>query len=780
MTEPVLDRRIFAALGLIAAATLLLEVTLIRLLSVALWYPFAYMGLSTAMLGFGGAAVVVSLSPRLRGYPVEDTLRWSAIAFCGTTVLGYPIWNALPVDPMSLGHDLGQLFWVPLLLVLITLPFACAGLFISRTFAEWSEASPYLYGADLGGATVGVIAFVVLLPTLGGPGTLFAAGAAAAIAALLLYRGALGGRLALAMTAAVVIASSAEVERVLPLRITENKLLGTEAARALPRGSIWTLSSTIDVIEANKKVAPVIIIDGGTAMTQVPRLRRNLPVPEPQGLRALAYRLNPGGSTLVVGSGGGVEVAAAIGAGSTRVLALEIDGAINDLVRGHMDGVLGGLFQRQDVELVTAEARSYLAAHDERFDVIVAFHTISNAASGTGAMSLAENYLLTVEALDLLLARLSDHGVLVMSRPEQQLGRLAATVAVAWPFSSDVHEHVAVVTQTNVRPDFLGTIVIARQRLGQQEMDALRAETPGRVAYLPDGSGDSQDFFAAALAWGHDDARARAMAAAERLGYQPAVLNPATDNQPFFNLHRPWREIGLDDFRAVLASGVHSREHLEDLPVGQVAILLLLLEALLLAFLFVLPPAFALKRAGVDRRQALNTAIFFAALGFGFITVEVVLIQAMTRIVGEPGWSMVAVLATLLAASGAGSTLFAGKLAWSPARGSLAALVAAVIVALLIPVLVDAAAGLSFGARVLVVILLVAPIGMLMGIPFSAGLSRLSRADMVAWAWALNGLLSVGGSIAALVLGSSIGFTAAALVAALAYGGAWWTGRRLA
>jgi spermidine synthase len=777
---PELDRRVFAALGLIAGATLLLEVTLIRLLSVALWYPFAYMGLSTAMLGFGGAAVVVSLSSRVRAWPVEDTLRWAAVAFCLSTVLGYPLWNSLPVDPMSLGHDLRQLLWMPLLLILITLPFACAGLFVSRTFAAWSEASPYLYGADLGGATAGVIAFVILLPTLGGPGTLFAAGGAAAVAALLLHHGTLPSRLGLAAVAAVLLASAAEVERWLPLRITENKLLGTEEARRLPRGSVWSPSSTIDVIAANKRVDPVVVIDGGTAMTRVPRLRRNVPVPEPHGLRALAYRVSPGRSTLVVGSGGGVEVAAAIGAGSERVLALEIDGAINRLVRGRLDGTLGGLFRRPEVELITAEARSYLAAHHERFDVVVAFHTISNAATGTGAMSLAENYLLTVEALELLLGRLSDQGVLVMSRPEPQLGRLAATVAAAWPFLTDVREHVAVVTQTQARPDFLGTMVITRTPMDLRQMEALRGETPGRVAYLPDSSGDSQDFFAAALAWDQEDARERALEAAAHLGYVPATLTPATDNRPFFNLHRPWRELGMDDFRTVLASGVRSRERLEDLPVGQVAILLLLLEAILLAFLFVLPPALALRRAGVGRRRALSAGFYFAALGFGFITVEVVLIQAMTRIVGEPGWSMVAVLATLLAASGGGSALFAGRLKWSPARGSVAALAAALAVAFLVPAAVDTAAGWSFAARVAAVVLLVTPIGMLLGAPFSAGLRCIHRDDMVAWAWALNGLLSVGGSIAALILGSSVGFLAAAALAALAYGGAAWAGRQLA
>jgi spermidine synthase len=773
-------RRVLAAVSLIAAAALLVEVTLIRLLSVALWYPFAFVGIATAMLGFGGAAVAVSLSTRLRSLPVQPTLRWAAVAFCLTTGLGYPVWNALPVAPMSLGQDATQVLWTGSLLLVITLPFACAGLFISRVFAAWPRAAPRLYAADLVGATGGVLAYVILLPVVGAPGALMLAGGIGALAGLLLYDGSVHGRLAVVLLIAATFGAATETERLLPLRITKNKLLGTAQARELPRGSIWTLSSAIDVIDPGGHADPVVVIDGGTAMTQVPRATKSRRPPPPRGLRALAYLVAPKGTTLVIGSGGGVEVRAALGAGVERILALEIDGAINDLVRGRLGPVLGGLFARPAVELHTAEARSFLASHDERFDVIVAFHTISNAASSTGAMSLAESYLLTVEAMELLLSRLSDDGVLVMSRPEPQLGRLAATVAAAWPFASDLHGHVAVVTQSESRPDFLAAMLVSKRPLTRRQVEAIRGETPGRVAYLPDGSGDTHDWFSAALASNRPEAAARAREARAALGYPAASLEPVTDDRPFFNLYTPWTEIGVDDVIAVLSSGASSRVRLEDLPVAQVAILLLLLEALLLAFIFVIPPAILLRRSGLAPGRALTTALYFAALGYAFITVEVVLIQKLTRIVGEPAWSMVAVLAVLLASSGLGSMLFAGRLDWSPTRASLAAAAAGAYAALIVPRLVDGAAGLPFAARLVAVVLMVAPAGVMMGIPFSAGLKRLDRDDLVAWAWALGSLLSVGGSIAALIIGSSIGFTLTALVSAAVYGGAAAVGRRLA
>ena len=64
---------------------------------------------------------------------------------------------------------------------------------------------------------------------------------------------------------------------------------------------------------------------------------------------------------------------------------------------------------------------------------------------------------------------------------------------------------------------------------------------------------------------------------------------------------------------------------------------------------------------------------------------------------------------------------------------------------------------------------LVAPVGVLLGIPFSASLRRLEHDALVAWAWALNSVLSVAGSVLALILSSALGFSAAALVAVCAY-----------
>ena len=62
--NPQTSRAVFPGLFLISAATLLLEVVWMRVLSVTLWYHFAFMVLSTALFGFGFAGVFLSIVAR--------------------------------------------------------------------------------------------------------------------------------------------------------------------------------------------------------------------------------------------------------------------------------------------------------------------------------------------------------------------------------------------------------------------------------------------------------------------------------------------------------------------------------------------------------------------------------------------------------------------------------------------------------------------------------------------------------------------------------------------
>src|SRR5438045_9282125 len=56
----------YVGIFLFSLATLLLELSLTRVLSVALWYHFGFLVISTALLGFGTSGVVLALWTHLR------------------------------------------------------------------------------------------------------------------------------------------------------------------------------------------------------------------------------------------------------------------------------------------------------------------------------------------------------------------------------------------------------------------------------------------------------------------------------------------------------------------------------------------------------------------------------------------------------------------------------------------------------------------------------------------------------------------------------------------
>jgi hypothetical protein len=137
--------------------------------------------------------------------------------------------------------------------------------------------------------------------------------------------------------------------------------------------------------------------------------------------------------------------------------------------------------------------------------------------------------------------------------------------------------------------------------------------------------------------------------------------------------------------------------------------------------------------------------------------VEISLIQQYIIVLGQPTLAVAVVIGALLLFSGIGSAL-------SPRVRWRTAMLALVVLLALYPLLVDAVTplllALPLAARVGVTAALIAPLGVLMGMPFPRGIGALSAArEFVAWAWAANGSASVISAVLAAMLALSFGFT---------------------
>ena len=210
-------------------------------------------------------------------------------------------------------------------------------------------------------------------------------------------------------------------------------------------------------------------------------------------------------------------------------------------------------------------------------------------------------------------------------------------------------------------------------------------------------------------------------------------------------------------------------------------------RSMMVAFVQVLLPLLAIcavlllvgRPADASRAAYRASLAYFACLGVGFIVVELALLQSMTLLLGHPIFTLSVLLFTLLAAGGLGAS-FSARFRTPVVCGVIAA--AGVFYALVLPRLVPALLPLSLWARILIAVVIVAPLGFGMGMPFPSGLRRVGggRLPEPPFYWGLNGVMSVVGSIGTVLIAVTLGFQVAMIVGALCYVCAGLAGRRLA
>ncbi|MGA2640132.1 MAG: hypothetical protein ABSG21_04390, partial [Spirochaetia bacterium] len=207
---------------------------------------------------------------------------------------------------------------------------------------------------------------------------------------------------------------------------------------------------------------------------------------------------------------------------------------------------------------------------------------------------------------------------------------------------------------------------------------------------------------------------------------------------------------------------------------GYILLLATFAQSLLFALLVALVPIGArFRELFRARRGTLGVVVYYACLGLGYMMAEIYLIQKFVFYLGDPVYSNSIVITILLISSGAGS-LAVGAV---PSRrtfvfaASLGILALAVFYHFGMPALLGTTLGLPLVIRALISVILIAPLGFLLGIPFPTGLALLSRtrSGIVPWAWGVNGALSVSGAVLTRILSTSMGFTTVLAVMAVLY-----------
>ncbi|HXJ91438.1 MAG TPA: hypothetical protein VMT20_00980 [Terriglobia bacterium] len=798
-----LSARHYAGLLLLSLATLQLELALTRVLSVSLWYHFGFLVISTALLGFGASGVTLALWTGLRERrSLDAAIGTCALAFALSVVLSFWLMQRIPFDPFSVAVDRRQFLFMPIYFLLVALPFFCSGLAISLLLVRGASQINRLYCYDLLGAGLGCALVALVIPRFGGSGSvLFAAFVGAAAAVCFSSRAQRALVTLSALSAVLLLAASFRGERTIPIHISANK--HPHAIRAIY--SAWNTLSLVEVVDSppqgKEPGSRTMFIDSGTAATGISDLRpdvRTVLAEHPEQVSpesSIAYLGKPNPSILIIGSGGGYEVLEGLKAHASSITAVEINSTITDVVANRMNGYWGNLFHQPEVRLVNDEGRSFIRRSSAKYDAIISVHTISNAAVSSGALSLAESYILTREAFEDYLDHLKPDGAVFFTRPEFQIARLFATAREAFsrrglgPLNGHVMAYLENAGFLTV-PGHLGFVagfLLQRSEIRPEQLNEIRKSFQAAAAADPDA--------AVKILYAPDEPHPGSIY--DQIVSAPdleqvyrgtdAQLAPATDDKPFFNQHTRWSRIRwntiVDLFSQQQPAG--ARLSLEDRPIAEVTLLILLLQSAAIAALCILAPLALLERQSLRVIARWKWLAYFAALGLGFIMIEIALLQRFLLFLGEPIYTYAVVLAGLLIFTGLGSYA-AGKWGAGPEQTLrwvlplLLLLVAAT--AVITPPVFHLFLGSSLAARIAIAVLLIAPLGFVLGMPFPLGLriAMQQSSALGSWAWGVNGFFTVIGTVLALMLGMMIGFRLVLFLACGSYLAAWAAIARLA
>jgi SAM-dependent methyltransferase len=446
---------VYAGVFLLTLAGLLFEIGLTRIFSATIWYHFAFVAISVALLGWGlGGFTVYSLRRRLP--PSREKAAWlsllsaAAIPVC----LGFVV--RFPFRPE----------WLALYFTAALVPFFLLGMVLSMLFDLHREISGKLYFADLAGASLGAAAVAFVLAWLGGERTVVAVAVAPALAAACFSRRLLFASLAAAALLVMIVVWPAAARAFQIQNAPSKGMYQHLAAWAGSRVALtaWNSYSRVDAVEgcpAPCLARLYIDADAWTGILRWDGQPASL-APLRSWYRALPFQLTRTARTLVIGPGGGSDVLVALAAGSEEVTAVELNPLMLRFVR-HYGGRAGNLYDHPRVEVVLGEGRNYISRSEEKFDVIFLGFVDSWAAVASGGLSLSENYLYTVEAFREYYRHLSDDGLLVILRWDVDIPRLVSN-SVALLGAAEAASRMVAVLERRSTPEAPAQMIFMLRR----------------------------------------------------------------------------------------------------------------------------------------------------------------------------------------------------------------------------------------------------------------------------------------------------------------------------
>lgn len=762
----------YAGLFCVTAATLMLQLIQTRIISVIAWYHLAFFVIGAAMFGLTVGAVWVYL--RGARY-TQETLSFDLAHYSSAFAVSIAMALALQTTlvPVVWPSVTSLLVWIEFS-VLLAVPFFFSGIVVTLALTRSPFPVGRVYGVDLTGAAIGCFGVLFLLDNVNGPSAMLWTSVIAALGALLFSLSDIGTEpaetprlarflkyrpLLLVILVAAASLNSLDHTRtgLYPVFAKGNlqlkELPWLERWNSYSRiiaekpendySNLWGPSPTYDA-DSETLWQAWMNIDGDAATVA---LGIEGDLSEAQSLRYdvtnMAYHLPGRNSAAVIGVGGGRDLISARVFGVSEVIGIEINPIFVDLLTKNSPfSNFVGLKNIEGISLVVDEARSWFARSRDSFDVIQMSLIDTWAATGAGAFTLSENGLYTTEAWKIFLQHLTPRGVFTVSRwygneDAAETGRLVS-LAVATLLQIDVktpENHIFLAANKH-----LATLVVSRSGFSDDELNALKEATK-RLKFdqlVAPGTKSPVDVLNKILS---------AQSVSQLLDYTQSTqldLTPPTDNRPFF-----FNQLPLNDAAKVAALALSGRTPgvgYGNLFATATLVMLFVIALAGVIAAIVIPLRPALKDVG--RRLVVGGSMYFILIGMGFMFTEIGFLQRFSVFLGHPIYSLSIVLFSLILSTGIGSLISDyvstnNKLVftlWAIATGGYLFALPFWTPSMLLDL-----ESSSLLVRALIAIVIIIPVGLLMGFGFPTGMRFISVVDKrpTAWFWGINGASGV-------------------------------------
>jgi MFS family permease len=791
--EVTMPTMLLTAIFLVSFSTLAFEVLLTRVFTIGQWNHLSFMVISIALFGFGASGTFLSIvdirKNRRQTYPAPRALLAVLLClFTAAAIVSFLSLNNMPLDYFRLAVEPVQCLYLLAAYLLLTLPFFFSGLIIAIGYTTMPHKAGLVYFASMAGSALGAVAPVPLL-------TLLDEGKLIIISALIPL---------IPAAFATLIPSSKKGSKIQHPWLWRTVVIAagfgflsfsiffmTPAGKSLIQVKPSPFKALSQVLQFPKTriVETKTGIRGRTEHVKTPYIRfapglslkYTETLPDQQAVYSdgdnqfVLYELKEKDdrsfatamlsysgyflahqpeNVLLIESGGGSAIACAVASGAGHIAIIEQNPDLANILR-----------RQYRLPVIIGNPRGFLAQNDDRYDII----QIENWGSAMpGADALNQDHLFTLEAFGEYWNHLTATGVAIISRrlllPPSDSLRLWSTAYEALKKNAVERPaaHLALLRNFDTF-----TLLVSKSQVDIRRVLEFCSRNNFDPVFLEKMQPDMANRFNVFDEPYHFQ-EINQLAAAYQSGRQNEFfrkylldVTPQSDSRPFPGKFLKWPKV------ISLYQSLGSRFYVL-LMSGEIVILVILIEALIVAICLLVIPLILITRR--IQKPNISQIVYFLGLGTGFMFVELYFIKSFILLVGDPVISFTMVVAGILLFTSLGGLWVQNK-SGQDIRSAMAALIGILILTVVgYELLAAHILKVSATLRYFIAILFLLPVGFLMGLPFPLGMRHILNSPVQrAYAWSVNGCASVLSSVVAAQLAVSFGIPLIAAGAVLAY-----------